>query len=962
MKTISRPFFKMFFFSLSCFAFNHADDLQWKGANESYLENVLGGGVTFLEDKFSYEPKPQKFNPYDRIFFTNNSSEKTIKGFKATGAEIAFGSFIFHGDKELSIDLANKNTLSLYHNKGVVNLGAQPVIFHLDQGATLNFCGTCSDNLVTTFETPVHYQVDNGASIHFSGQSCTGPAQFHLNHSHLIFSGHSNGEKAAVHLGNHSTLNISTTNSAHSLNSITSDSTSLLQLNNASLNLGNAGTDDVLNGTVSGNASSYLVKQGSGTLSLKGDCQSFSGTIVAANGKVILEKNLGGNVEVGKAVFEFDDKANAGSNIINVTQGHVVFKKESTAGISQINVRDGGIAFQNQAQGGQAVLSLGENSTLSLDQNNSLGALNSDQGSSTFLNSFALTLGSQGHECRLAGEIIGNPESKLIKEGMGTLFLHGNHASFFGDTVINGGILALSGGHLGGNLIANQATRVVGAGSIAKNLINQDGWIALNANENLTIGGDFFQSEKGECHLQMNRKGECSRIAVGGTASLNDSTLKISGDFRLCCPYVILDANKIDGSFGESDLVKLPSTIELLKNLETAENREKMVLRFVPHLDREELSSTQQSIALQLKNINSLSDEHEKCLLGFLQLEEKEIPHALDQVSGDTYTHFFLANERATGQFIRRLYTPLRAISIDHDCEELCMNQSIAWGDVEAGKTFKNGKHGYSMLEYNMTAGVQRSMNDWLTESCPLSALIPCDWLVGWTAGLAGSYSYLSYDFDHDDEALLHDTKGAIYALLTKSMYYVLTDFIFGYTTGHLDRSIKCGCLNEKSHGNVDMFNASFYGELGLNNIFCCNLSIQPFVGIETGYFNLHGCKEHGAKYFDLNVKGQAECLTTSYLGLHIYNFSNDDCAWGFSADFIWKHLFEPDIHLDHQFVCFGDKFSVSSHKASLNGLVGAFTYFQRLSHSWIINAEISGEVWENYSNFYLSAGCSYKW
>lgn len=959
------PKIKLLFFIACCAFINEgfADDFKWQGLQDGdspeqtdlekrlkpivkAYNNDSGEISNYLDDKSCYKPKLQRdIDHQDHIFFSNETLFNRIEFSKMKVSPINAGSFIFQDDKEFTIHISNNNILSLHQGNGIINEGGNPVEFILDEKSTLNILGKPVDEMHSNAcsSAPVHYQVKNASHLHFEGIS--------------------SGEGAKVDLYDSSRLTLSN-NNANSLGALSSAPDSMIELNQSSLILGNSGVSDTLEGQLIGCESSLLIKKGSGKLSLNGDCHAFEGTIIVNDGSVVLKKDLGGNIEVAgspETAFEFHDLASAGSNQITVSQGRLLFKEESSANAAQITISNGELNFQDSSQGSKAAVVLKDKSKLTIGQNNSLGSLNACANSSIELNQHALTIGSLNKDDELKGEIVGNEFSQFIKEGTGTLSLYGKNKSFEGNMVIDGGKVLLSDSHLGGGLIVNKKGQLWGSGSIAKDLISNDGVINLSENDTLKISGNFLPSENSACFIKINNQGQNSKIEVEGKGILNNSQLHIAGDYRLCCPYEIFEAEEIEGSFQINQKeMHLPSFVELVHKRE--EGEKKIILKFVPDLFDEEFSSNQQNIALQLKKIDNPKGEHDDSLHALIELKD-DIPGALDRLSGAQYTHLILAAERSTEQFIRRIYTPLRAISIDHDCEELCMNKCIAWVDVEAGKTFQKGKHGYDMLEYNVTAAIQKSMNDWLTESCPLSGIIPCTWLTGWTAGLAGSYSHQDYDFDLGGEARLHDAKGALYTLLTRSLCYLVLDFIVGSTTGKIERSIKCGRINEKAHGDIHLFQASFYGELGLNNIFLCdNLRIQPFVGIEAGYYHLGRCKEHGAHLFDLEIKEHSDCLTTSYLGLHFFNFQNDDCSWGISADVIWKHLFEYDNHLEKNFAQFGDKFKICGHQNGLNGIEGALTYFRRINDRWLINAEIAGEIWENYSNFYLSAGLSYKW
>lgn len=774
------------------------------------------------------------------------------------------------------------------------------------------------NGIISESSQPVKFHLDKGSTLNLFGANVnenkvntrpSSPVLYQIDHgSHLNFEGASPREHTEVNLSTDSMLTFSKSSQANALEVLITEPSSKIKLNQSSLILGASGADCVLNSTLIGDKSSQLIKEGFGVMSLNGDFSPFEGSIIVNNGEIDLQGNLSAN---------------------------------------------------------QATVCLLPNTKLSVSQNNTLGTVYADEYSQINLDKYTLTIGSSKDDSLLVGEIVGNESSQLIKEGTGTLSLYGKNQSFEGDMIVNEGRVILCDSHLGGNTVVNQNGKLSGSGKIAKDLTNVDGVIDLGENDLLKIGGNFFQSENSEYILKVNKHGRNGKTQVDGIATFNNRPFKIRcEDFRLCCPYVFVEAEKIEGEIHENptSMQSLNPNVELTATRERARDKENITLRFLPNLLRDSNTLSQQEVAKQLKKINNTEGEYDQPLNHLIELSEEDIPKALDHFSGKQYTHFILAAERSTGQFIRRIYTPLQTVSIDHDCEELRMNKWITWGDLEFGKTFQKGAHGYDMMEYSATATIQKSMNDWLTESCPLSEIIPCEWLIGWTAGLAGSYAYQCYDFNHGGDANLHNAKGAFYALLTKPVYYLLLDFILGCTSGKTERSIKCAQINEKAHSDLNLYQATIYGELGLNNIFCYNLRIQPFIGIEAGYYHLGDCTEHGGELFDLKIKEQNDCLATSYVGLHFFNFQNDDTRWGISADIIWKHLFEYENHLEGKFAHFGDNFKICGRQNDLNGFEGTLTYFQRINDCWVINAEISGERWARYSNFYLSIGCSYHW
>lgn len=784
--------------------------------------------------------------------------------------------------------------------------------FHISNNNTLSVYQ--ANGIINEGKQPVKFHLDKGSTLNLFGtlmdekkRVSSSPIHYQIdNGSHLNFEGDVPGERTEISLSADSILTFSKSNQANILDVLITEPSSKINLNDSFLILGTSNENSNLNSILRGNKSSQLIKEGHGTMSLNGDCNEFEGTIVIRNGEIDLKENSSAN---------------------------------------------------------QPAFHVFPNAKFTISQNSSLRSILAHEYSQICLKEHALTVGSSNEDSLIAGEIIGNESSKVIKVGTSTLFFSGEK-SFDGDVIINEGKVCLIDRHLGGNVIINQNGRLSGTGSIETNLDNC-GAIELGENDLLKIGGNFFQNEDSEYIVKVNKNGESGQIQAQGTGTIHNSPIKVCAeDFRLCCSYVILEAEKIEGNFQQNPetIQSLPQNVELTINHENEKNRENITLRFTPNLIREALNSCQKNIAEQIKQINNQRGEYDHSLSNLIELSEKNIPIALNLLSGKQYTNFILANERATQQFIRRIYTPLQFVSIDHDCLELRMNKRITWADFEWGKAFQKGKHGYDMMEYNITATIQRSMNDWLTESCPLSDVIPCDWLTGWTAGLAGSYAYQDFDFKHGSKAHIHNVKGAFYTLLTKPVYYLLFDFILGSANGKMERSIKCERINKKAHSNIHLYQASIYGELGLNNIFCYNLRLQPFVGIEAGFYHFGDCKEHGAELFDLKIKQQCDCLATSYVGFHFFNFQNEDTKWGISADIIWKHLFELENHLEGKFAHFGKNFKICGLHNDLNGIEATLTYFQRINDCWLLNAEISGERWANYSNYFLSIGCSYRW
>ena len=181
------------------------------------------------------------------------------------------------------------------------------------------------------------------------------------------------------------------------------------------------------------------------------------------------------------------------------------------------------------------------------------------------------------------GHIKGNHASKLIKTGQGTLLLDGDHQSFIGDTLIDSGKISFKG-RLGGNCFVKKSSSLSGSGVISKDLtIEEGGSVHLGENDNLSVAGNYLQSESGDIGSKVNRKGKSSLIDVEGVASIEKGIIEISGDYRLCSPYIILTAKEgVEGVFDEPHFTS--DNIQLILDYP---DRKKVTLRFVPQLVKE---------------------------------------------------------------------------------------------------------------------------------------------------------------------------------------------------------------------------------------------------------------------------------------------------------------------------------------------------------------------------------------
>lgn len=351
-------------------------------------------------------------------------------------------------------------------------------------------------------------------------------------------------------------------------------------------------------------------------------------------------------------------------------------------------------------------------------------------------------------------------------------------------------------------------------------------------------------------------------------------------------------------------------------------------------------------------------------IANLLSVSPEDITERLDSLRGSQYGNFILADQRATQRFIRRLFNAIRDITVNEECDPLCMHECRSWGEFGLGRSCQRGEtrcNGYDMHNFNITLGAQRCLNDWLTE-CELFSFVPPKCLTGWTVGAALSYEYEHFNFNPGGKANMHNTQGAIYALVTGAGYYAFTNIVLGYNTGKFDRPIHLGFTKLNAHSSPGIFQISGSYELGLNGICLYQTLVQPFVGIESGYYSFSSIKEKGAAPLNLKISGKSTTLTNTRLGVHLTPVDFIDCSWLFALDLAWNHLFSFKDRLELELAQNGRKLSSKKADFGQNGFEFALTVDKAINDRWNVYGVLSGERWKNYSNFDLRLGSFYFW
>lgn len=728
--------------------------------------------------------------------------------------------------------------------------------------------------------------------------------------------------------------------------------------------------------------------------------------VIASTGVQLINVQGGSKIYFNNASSA--DAANSGNPLYTLSNGKLFFNDSSVTGRAVINANSGSTITFNTSSGigatNAAALTLNA-SNLNVQKTVSLGSLTADATSVINLsNNSTLAFGQSNTSTTIAAPITGS--GAILKEGSGTVTLTGINTytdgttvsggtlkgttdSLTGDFLVNaaltidqsfigafnghlmgtgdfnvtgGGIVIFDRGssmfagtthisdarlalfnYLGGNVEIDSGGILSGLGVIFGNVsVNNGGTISPTGNfGTLTVqGGDFVQHSGSTYETEVNQYGGSTLVEVFGHAILEPgANLKVVSSDGVVNPnlsYQILYAS--DGLTGTYTNVMTWSPLITGLLTYTDQSVFLMLQRALSNIAE---TNNQYAVAQQLESITDPTLEELAVLNALKDLPPEEARHALDEMSGEQYTSLVTSAELAGHQFIRRLYDPVRYLITTNPCLcptlDACINNLGVWFDIGASKTAIDGTQsakGYKLHEYEFSFGAQTR----LTRT--------------WTFGLAGFYEKGTLDFDLKGSGTSHTFLYGAYALYRPHGYYLLFDFILGNSDSNIKRSINVGQdIHYRAHGSPKVRQGNFYFEAG-KDLPVCSFLIQPFVGLELGYYHLKTFREHGASFLDLRVKSQTDQSALTSLGFHITTVENM-CNILLSLDLAWVcRLTSTKNNIHEEFTTFGECFVIDGFHLPRNSFEGNLTLSKTFCDMWEVYADLYVRKWSNANNY----------
>jgi autotransporter-associated beta strand protein len=709
-----------------------------------------------------------------------------------------------------------------------------------------------------------------------------------------------------------------------------------------------------------------------------------------------------------QSMIRFGGSAQADQAVIHATGSRVLFEGDTSANEATILATGGLISFSKKSSGDNATVYLNQGAHLLNKGSNILGALHVDETSLvTITDDFYI--GGNEQDSIIAGHIQG--EGTLNKIGMGTLFFSGK-SSYTGDTVIydgtlqtnaqsltgvvindanlvfdqtidglfngqlsgsgttvkqgqavlqfanpsplfeglteiNEGTLYLANG-LGGEVLVNAAAHLIGIGEILGDVtINSEGRITPgNRMGSFQISGNYSQDSDSIYRTTVNSEGLSSYLSVNGSADLDGELEIFPSDsmLSLATESVILTADEgINGKFNKVNFLGSDYFDPILRYDST-----QAFLKFQTKFERFASSATQKAVARQFDQLTKkpLTTQESFIVHQLILTPVENIKRTLDELSGQIYVPLLQFNELTNHRFLRRLQG-----LIPFACQTCDLEKTTcfpAWIQVEGHQGFLASSHsikGFKSHGFDINGGIH----------VPL--------IENLILGAAGNYSYDDLSYHLPAKAHLNSYQAAIYSRYCLPCFYIASDLLFSYLSSTFRRKIHVGTIDEVTKSHPHAMNGIFYVEIGKNfslPLFAtCSFDLQPFVGIETGYYTRHHFKERHAKLFNLSVKETDAWTINSKLGLQFMTELYGNVI--LNGEIAWWHRFKNITDSFHaRFVSFGRSFHVKGLKQNREIVEGQVKVSKYVTSDLNIFGEFAGESDGRLSSYESSIGLEY--
>jgi autotransporter-associated beta strand protein len=469
----------------------------------------------------------------------------------------------------------------------------------------------------------------------------------------------------------------------------------------------------------------------------------------------------------------------------------------------------------------------------------------------------------------------------LVKNGAGTWIIDDSDLQDVVDTSINAGSLRATQA-LSGDVTVNASGNLDGVPGVAGNLSN-GGNVAVHGGDT-TVGGNYVQSSIGTLAVSLG-----SKLHVSGTATLNGSTLEVTGAdggyVSNTHTNVLTATGGLTGTF--SQLVKDTGVVFTATTINYDANS--------VWLDTTGLNVTTAAAGNGVSYTPASFGSAQRVQGAFEQLDTKIAAGNLSGVSND-FVH-------AAGQFqqaptVQAAQASLQSLSGELHAASAAMTfEAINASSRALSDRFDNlldKGTGFGMWTHDLSVGgdmartgfnsVGFQLNGWLVGN---DRQIGRSGVAGYAFGQSRGLQRQEQSFDHNNS---RSTEGMLYAGWLNGNWYTQGRVGFGHVQQDVKRQILLGD-NARSVGT--QYSGSYnvtYSESGLH-FGNGNSHVTPFVNVEYARINRDGFTEQGAGGFGLRTDAQTVDRWQAGLGVRASRHWNLDGgrAVDFSARAQWQ-------------------------------------------------------------------------
>lgn len=542
-------------------------------------------------------------------------------------------------------------------------------------------------------------------------------------------------------------------------------------------------------------------------------------------------------------------------------------------------------------------------------------------------------------------------DGTLVVDGTASLIIDptSDNSGFTGTTNVIEGTLQLDGS-LGGKI--NVLSTLIGTGTAFNTVeIKAGGTIEPGDSIGTMTVGDFIQDYGSFYEAEVNGAGLSDLVLAttsgtggSGTATLNGGTVNVSspdGTFLIGVPYTIVTAQGgLTGTFQTATTSLSQYLLPLLSY-----NTNNAFVTLNTSFQNFAAFGNAGKVARQFDSITNPSADLQTILQNLVTLTPIQLELAFDELSGEQYATLIEITQLSTRRFLRDLFFPFRMGQTDCHLYYPCCEDIEIWVDGHYGRSFLQNHHnrGFKTRDWDVVVGAQTAF-----DQC-------------WTVGAAFFYQHNCVDFNEHGRADVNNYDGAIYGYYRDDCYYLASDLLFGYSRFDLKRTIRFADIDRRAHSHPKFWNVTFYTEAGTNYSCSDCLTLQPFIGLESDYYNQDHFREHGAD--SVNLKGKHNDYYNFDSRLGVRAATTLCCDVLVSAELAWEHRYtENKNSIKVRFEDFGHEFSVTGPRQKRDAIEGSVLVAKNVCDDLRLFFEAYGERWQRFSNYDFALGIDFRW